>query len=56
MKKIFLYVRGCDRRALDASKVRNYLTLAKYKIVDRIEDADIIEGFEKHLIETSICP
>ena len=45
MKKIFLYLRGCDRRALDASKVRNYLTLAKYEIIDRIEDADIILFF-----------
>jgi tRNA A37 methylthiotransferase MiaB len=45
MKKVFLYKCGCDRRALDASKVRNYLTLAKYEIVNRIEDADIILFF-----------
>ena len=45
MKKIFLYIRGCDRRALDANKIRNYLVQSKYEIVDRIEDADIIIFF-----------
>lgn len=45
MKKIFIYRCGCDRRALDASKVKNYLIQANYEIVDIIEDADIIIFF-----------
>jgi len=42
MKKIFIYVHACDRRGLDASKVRKYLIAANYEIVDRVEDADVI--------------
>jgi tRNA A37 methylthiotransferase MiaB len=45
MKKIFLYVNGCDRRGLDANKISNYLPTNKYVIVDNIEDADIIIFF-----------
>lgn len=45
MKKIFIYRYGCDRRALDANKVKNYLIQANYEIVDIIEDADIIIFF-----------
>ena len=42
MKRIFLYSSGCDRRALDANKIKNYLIKSKYEIVDKPENADSI--------------
>ena len=42
MKKIFIYLEACNRRALDITKVIDYLSKNNYKIVHRPEDADII--------------
>lgn len=42
MDKIFIYVKACNRRALDAAKVRDYLLKNKYELVDNPEDSDNI--------------
>jgi len=45
MKKIYLYVRACELRLLDATRIHDYLSLNGYKIVYTPEDADIIVFF-----------
>jgi len=42
MDKIFIYADGCKRRLLDAKRVFDYLTKNDYRVVDKIEEADII--------------
>jgi tRNA A37 methylthiotransferase MiaB len=45
MKKIFIYVHGCERRGLDASRTIKYLSENNYTIVDNPTDADTIIFF-----------
>jgi len=42
MNKIFIYVKACSRRALDAAKVRDYLLENGYDLVENPKDADTI--------------
>jgi len=42
MKNVFLYVKACERRKLDAAKIRQYLVANDYTIVDKPQDADTI--------------
>lgn len=42
VKKAFVYVAACQKRALDARKVSNYFLKNNYKIINRPSDADVI--------------
>jgi len=42
MKKIFIYLKACVTRGIDASKVREYLLKNNYEIVDKPKKADAI--------------
>ena len=41
-KKVFVYLEACNRRALDATKVIDYLSKNNYDIVDKPEHSDVI--------------
>jgi len=42
MKKVYMTVLGCERRALDAKKITNLLHKNNFRIVDKPNNADII--------------
>ena len=42
MKKIFIYVEGCERRVLDTKKIFDYFTKNGYEIVYKPKEADVI--------------
>jgi threonylcarbamoyladenosine tRNA methylthiotransferase CDKAL1 len=46
MKKLFIYILPvCDKRPLDANRVKNYFLKNNYKIVNKPKDADLIIFF-----------
>jgi tRNA A37 methylthiotransferase MiaB len=55
MKKAFIYLAACQRRALDATKIRNYLIKNGYEIINKPKKADIIFfvtcGYAQNLTE-----
>ncbi len=42
MRKVFIYVSGCERRELDATRVKNYFIQNGHKIVNKPKHADVI--------------
>jgi MiaB/RimO family radical SAM methylthiotransferase len=58
MTKVFIYVIACEKRSLDANKIRKYLTENSYEIVTKPDNANIIIfvtcGFNNEVSEIAL--